>query len=77
MWVGIGCVWKQRFAHHGKDSSYQPKEHLVEAVVWVELGVEGGGYLPAVAHGHWRAAQGNEGLDVGTEGFDARGADER
>lgn len=50
------------------------EERFVEAVVVVEFGVEGGGDLVVVAHGHRCVVQGDEGLDARTEGFDARGA---
>ena len=38
--------------------------------------MEGGGDLVVVAHSHRCVVQGDEGLDVRTEGFDARGANE-
>ena len=50
------------------------EERFVEAVVVVKFGVEGAGDLVVVAHGHRCVVQGDEGLDVRTEGFDARGA---
>ena len=52
------------------------EERFVEAVVVVKFGVEGGGDLVVVAHSHRCVVQGDEGLDVRTEGFDARGANE-